>query len=155
MDLKVLVHKIHRGTALSRQPYNVWSLPAPTVLNPSGTPFNYGTVSYPGDLRSCEACHLPNTYNIPLAQGLLPSRENEFACIEDPAMDTDNYCNIRVIVNTTQTWPTTASCTSCHDAPYTAAHAATMTAPGGQESCTTCHTIGASNGIEIYHLLPP
>ncbi|MEO8333273.1 MAG: hypothetical protein ABI479_12645 [Gallionella sp.] len=155
MDMKVLIHKIHRGAALT-QPYIVGGTPAPTTTNPSGTPIDFRTaVSYPGDLRACKACHLPNTYNIPLAQGLLPSTEKLFTCTEDPAADTDSYCITRVVTTSTLTQPIAAACTSCHDATYTAAHAATMTTSGFIESCPTCHAVGATNGIDVYHKLTP
>jgi len=49
---------------------------------------------------------------------------------EPPANDADDYCNnpFFILSSAVLTPPQAAVCTSCHDAPYTAAHAATMTA---------------------------
>ncbi len=158
MDMKVLIHKIHRGTALT-QPYIVGGTPAPTLTNPSGTPIDFGSMTgFPAgsNVGACITCHLPGTYDIPLAQGLLASTATKFTCIEDPLLDTDLYCNTGSFNGTTiQTQPITAACTSCHDASYTAAHAATMTTTTLVESCPTCHAVGATNGIEVYHTLTP
>lgn len=160
MDMKVLIHKIHRGTALIQQPYIIGGKPAPSSTDPSGTPIDFGSkTGFPAgsNVGACKSCHLPGTYDIPLAQGLLPSTATEFTCIEDPALDTDLYCNTGSFNGTTiRTQPITAACTSCHDASYTAAHAATMTTTTTLvESCPTCHAVGATNGIEVYHTLTP
>jgi len=154
MDFKVLIHKIHRGTALV-QPYTVWGFPGPTAANPAGTPINFGATAYPADPRACQACHLPNTYDLPLGAGLLASTERVFTSTEDPAADTNSYCDnpFFVLTQTIKTPPITAACTSCHDAGYTAAHAVTMTTPAGVESCATCHASGKTNGIDLYHKL--
>lgn len=154
MDFKVLIHKIHRGTALT-QPYTVWGFPGPTTANPAGTPISFGTTVYPGDPRACQACHLPNTFNLPLGASLVSSTERVFTSTEDPSVDTNDYCNdpFFVLTQTIKTPPTTAACTSCHDAAYTAAHAATMITAAGAESCATCHAVGKTNGIDLYHKL--
>lgn len=159
MDMKVLIHKIHRGTALT-QPYIVGGTPAPTVANPSGTPIDFGSMTgFPvgSNLGACKTCHLPGTYDIPLAQGLLPSTATEFTCTELLANDPNNYCEAPTftVSNTFLAQPITAACTSCHDATYTAAHAATMTTSTLVESCPTCHAVGATNGINVYHTLTP
>lgn len=157
MDMKVLIHKIHRGTALTQQPTFVWSSPGPSTVNPTGTPINYGLVTYPADPKACKACHLPDTYNIPLAQGLQPSTAREITCSEPVGNDVDSYCTTPFFTTTATllTQPIAAACTSCHDAAYTAAHAATMTTAGGVESCPTCHAIGRTYGIEVNHTVAP
>lgn len=159
MDMKVLMHKIHRGTALT-QPYIVGGTPGPNVSNPSGTPIDFGSMTgFPvgSNVGACKTCHLPGTYDIPLAQGLLPSTVKEFTCTEVPAADPNDYCDSPFTGTAIKTLPITAACTSCHDASYTAAHAATMTttAPTPVESCPTCHAVGATNGIDVYHTLIP
>jgi hypothetical protein len=72
-------------------------------------------------------------------------------------VDTDSYCDspFWTVAGTVLTRPTTAACTSCHDAPYTLAHAQAMTAPSGVESCATCHAGGASSGLDLAHALDP
>ena len=158
MDLKVLIHKIHRGTSLSQQPYVIGSSPVPTPGNPAGTPVNYGLVNHTGDLGACKTCHLANTYDIPLAQGVLPSTTRVFTCTEPRAADANDYCdapNWALSGAPTVTPPITAVCTSCHDTAHAAAHAITMTTAAGAESCATCHRVGAANGIDVYHRLAP
>jgi len=154
MDMKVLIHKIHRGQALV-QPYVIGGSPGPTVANPGGTPLNYGTFVYPGDLRDCKACHLPGTDILPSAPGLLPSTARTWTGTENPANDVNDFCDspFFILSDTVRTPPQAAACTSCHDAAYTAAHAATMTTQAGVESCQTCHGTGAAYGIERYHTL--
>jgi OmcA/MtrC family decaheme c-type cytochrome len=155
MDLKVLIHKIHRGQALVQQPYIIGGLPGPSVANPGGTPINYGTVVYPGNQLACKACHLPGTDTLPLAPGLLPSTARTWTSTESPANDANDFCDspFFILSDTVRTPPQAAVCTSCHDAPYTAAHAMTLTTPAGVESCQTCHGTGAAYGIERYHTL--
>lgn len=155
LDLKVMIHKIHRGSGLVRQPFLLWGSPGATDMNPGAVPHDYGTVSFPGDLGACENCHRPGTYDLPLAQGRLPSMAFSYACSEDPAADTDSFCGAPFFqpAATRQLLPEAGSCLSCHDAPHTEAHAATMTTTAGAESCATCHAIGAANGIDRYHRL--
>jgi OmcA/MtrC family decaheme c-type cytochrome len=154
MDMKVLIHKIHRGAALTQQPYIIWGTPSPSLANSSGTPINFGLVSYTSDLRDCKACHLSNTYNLSLAMGTSLTTSREFSCAETLANDTNDYCDSPFFTNTNTflTPPITAACTSCHDAVYTGAHAATMTTSSGVESCQTCHGVGAINGTDLYHV---
>lgn len=154
MDLKILIHKIHRGQALV-QPYVIGGFPGPTVANPGGTPINYGTVVYPGDKLDCKACHLPGTDLLTFAPGLLPSTARTWTGTENPADDVNDFCDspFFTLSATVRTPPQTAACTSCHDANYTAAHAATMTTQAGVESCQTCHGTGAAYGIERFHKL--
>lgn len=51
IDLGVMVHKIHRGAALSRG-YSIEDA-------------DYSKVGYPGDLRNCVSCHVDGTQQIP------------------------------------------------------------------------------------------
>jgi OmcA/MtrC family decaheme c-type cytochrome len=155
MDMKVLIHKIHRGRALVQQPYVIGGFPAPSPANPGGTPIAYGTVVYPGDPRDCKACHLPGTDTLPLVPGMLPATTRTWTSTEPPSDDPNDYSNTPFFIqtDTVRTPPQAAVCTSCHDAPYTAAHAATMTTLAGVESCQTCHGTGAAYGIERNHTL--
>jgi len=154
LDMKVLIHKIHRGQALTQQPYLIGGFPGPSPANPAGTAIPYGEVVYPGDLRDCQACHLPGTFDIPLAPGTLPATSRAFTSTEPPTDDLDNYCNspFFTLTDTFRTPPISAACTSCHDAIHTVAHAATMTTGTGTESCQTCHGAGAAYGAERYHV---
>ncbi len=51
IDLGVMVHKIHRGAALTR---------GYAIANA-----DYSKAGYPGDLRSCVSCHIDGTQQIP------------------------------------------------------------------------------------------
>jgi OmcA/MtrC family decaheme c-type cytochrome len=153
VDFKVMIHKIHRGVALA-QGYVVGGFPSPSVVNPLGTPIDFGLVRYPGDLRSCTACHLPGTYDLPLPT-TAASREVLLGCDEPAPSDPNAYCETRTVLATTLVPPTAAACTSCHDAPYSVAHAQVMTSPAGVESCATCHAAGKAYGVDVVHAPPP
>ncbi len=155
VDFKVMIHKIHRGSDLVAQPYVLGGSPTPTKANPAGTPIDFGATRYPGDLRTCDACHVAGAVELPLAAEVLPATEFWLACTEDPASDTDNYCDLRTVSETVSLPPTGAVCTACHDGPWTVAHAETMTSGDGVESCTTCHQAGSAFGIDQAHALDP
>jgi OmcA/MtrC family decaheme c-type cytochrome len=155
LDLGVMIHRIHRGEALTQQPFVLGGFPLPTKANPGGTPTDFGTVRFPGDLASCPTCHAGATYRLPLADTVLPSKAQVLQCIEDPAADADAYCDARVVQSETLIPPTTAACTGCHDAPYVVAHAATNTAANGIEACATCHGPGAQFDVQKVHASKP
>lgn len=155
VDFKVMVHKIHAGAALAQKPYVLGGFPAPTKANPGGTPLDFSEVRYPGDLASCPTCHAGATYVLPLAATVLPATELVLQCIEDPAADTDSYCDNRVVQSTVLIPPETAACTSCHDAPHVVAHAQTNTAPNGIEACATCHGPGKDRDVVSAHKPAP
>jgi OmcA/MtrC family decaheme c-type cytochrome len=154
VDLKVLVHKIHMGDALTQQPYVIGGYPAPTTSNPGGTPLDFGAVRYPGDRKACPACHAGATYTLPLAAAVQPSLSEVLACT-DPSPVPASYCQNRAVSATTYTPPTTAVCTACHDAPYVLAHAQTNTAPSGVEACATCHGPGTQWDVQGVHAPAP
>lgn len=154
VNLKDLIHGIHRGAAHA-QPYVVYGFPSPTAVNPGGTPRDFGTLRFPGDLRACTTCHLAGTFDLPLASTALPSREDELSCLENPSEDEDAYCEQSVVSDTRHVPPETAACTSCHDGASTANHAAVMTTAFGGESCATCHRSGSAFGIDTAHALAP
>jgi OmcA/MtrC family decaheme c-type cytochrome len=120
--MQMMVHKIHRGEALSGD-YKLGSTSFKEVL-------------YPGDLRNCAACHVNNSFQLPLPP-----------------------TNIAVVTPSpnyywTPTAPATAACIGCHDAAYTAAHAFINTADFGTskvESCAVCHKEGADWAVGLKH----
>ena len=91
---------------------------------------DYSDVHYVGDLRNCEACHVDDSYMLPLPDGLLP--------VTTPS------------AQFTPMLPETASCLSCHDGDSAASHALSNTSALG-EACATCHGEGKRYSVEAVH----
>ncbi len=117
IDFRTFIHRIHTGAELTRT-YTIGSA-------------NYNEVGYPGDRRNCGACHVNNSQQLPLQEGLLN--------VNDPA----GYL--------TSVPPTTAACTSCHDKKSATAHAAVNTDPKQGESCDVCHGPSAEFSVDKAH----
>ncbi len=150
-----MIHRIHMGSALVQKPYLVGGFPAPTKANPAGTPIDFSEVRYPGDRSSCAACHAGATFLLPLPLDRLPTKEQVFQCIEDPAADADAYCDQRVVAEEILLAPSRAACTGCHDAPQVEAHAETTTSASGIEACSTCHGSGSAYDVLKVHAPKP
>lgn len=108
IDFKHMIHRIHTGEELTRD-Y--------TLFGFRGSENNYNEVLYPGDLRNCNACHVDDSYNIPVPSRLATLDANEF-------------------INPIP--PNTSACIGCHDTVDASAHAFVNTAPFG-EACGACH----------------
>jgi OmcA/MtrC family decaheme c-type cytochrome len=150
VDMKVMIHKIHAGEDLT-QPYFLGGFPAPSAGDPDGTMIDFGETRYPRALNDCAACHDGDTFGVPLAEGVLPSRTEERTCNEDPVADGDSLCEDWPLVEAILTPPHTAVCTSCHDSLSTLIHADVMTNEDGQESCATCHDPGSTHDVAVVH----
>jgi len=86
-DIKVFIHKLHRGPALADKKYNFYSYdPAP---------------GYPNDLRNCQACHTTANpaMRVTIGSVLNGAPVTAFAQYQDPSR--------------LSSWR--AVCTSCHD----------------------------------------
>jgi OmcA/MtrC family decaheme c-type cytochrome len=154
VNFKVMVHKIHRGDQLT-QGYVLGGYPPPSTSNPGGTPVDFGTVQFPGNLKACWACHAGTSYQLPLPSGLLPTKTEQVLQCDDNPLVSSVYCTSRSVQSESFLQPIGAACTGCHDAASTVAHAQLMTTQQGVESCETCHGLGAQWDVQAVHTLPP
>jgi OmcA/MtrC family decaheme c-type cytochrome len=139
IDLKVLIHKIHRGHDLAQQPYLVYGFGAAPA---NFTAHDFSEVLFPGDLRDCESCHVEGTHLIPPYPGTaLPTLRTRL----DPATGD------AVPADPPDIKPITSVCTSCHDSDEAMAHAATQTGPDGVEACAVCHAEGRDYAVSRLH----
>lgn len=156
LDFRVMIHKVHRGAQLT-QAYALGFL-APTVSNPAGDQISFNGVRYPRSTGDCEACHASKNWTLPMDRSgsYAPSTASEMTCSEPWADDTNAFCDspFWTASSTTKIPPETSVCTSCHDAPAVAAHAATNTTVSGAEACATCHGAGALYDVSLFHGLP-
>lgn len=137
IDFKVMIHKIHRGEHLQRQPYLLYGF-GPPPANFSVHDFSH--LLYPGDLRNCQACHLPATWTLPpFPGGALATRITAI----DPQDGSE--------VDIGHVGPITSACTSCHDGESARIHASGQTAANGDESCTVCHAEGRPFPVSAAH----
>ena len=116
-----MIHKIHRGAELEN---------GYVVYGYRSSLHDYSHIEFTGDLRNCDACHVNNSQQIPVADGALPT--------------TTNY------TWWTPTEPQAAACLSCHDDDDSAVHAFSNTTFFG-ESCSTCHGEGKSASVDKMH----
>jgi len=106
IDLKFLIHRIHRGANLTRDF---------TVFGFGSQPVNYNEVEFPGDLRLCTGCHTEQTYQVPSQGVVATTAPREF------------YSPIP---------PNSAACLGCHDTVDAAAHTFVNTSQFGESCGT-------------------
>jgi len=120
IHFKYMVHKIHLGSE-AEYPY--------VVAGHNQSVHDYGEVEYPGDLRNCDACHVDDSQQLPLPDGVLAS------------------------VTPQELWeltPVAAACISCHDSDGASIHAYTNSTSFG-EACSTCHGPGKDLSVDEAH----
>jgi OmcA/MtrC family decaheme c-type cytochrome len=122
IDFRTMVHKIHTGTALTSN-Y--------TVFGYRGSVNNFNGVTFPGDRRDCEKCHVNGSEQLPLPANLLS------------VITPRDYITI--------TPPTTAACLGCHTDKSTASHALSNISGALGESCDVCHGQSAEFSIDKVH----
>jgi len=138
ITFKEMIHKIHRGEALERQPYIVYGFGAAPKNYGAN---NFGEVLFPGDLRDCETCHASGTQLLPPPPDLLPTVRSTIVGGVEQVTD--------------HVPPITNACTACHDSDAAAAHAETNTAASGAEACAVCHGEGAIEAVSVVHAIAP
>ena len=121
IHLKTMVHKIHTGEELENDF---------TIYGFGNTPISFNEVTFPGDRRNCEKCHLPGTQQLPLPKGVLPTVAP------------------RDYINPMQ--PAAAACLSCHTSQEAASHALLNTSTLG-ESCRVCHGTTSEFSVDKVH----
>jgi OmcA/MtrC family decaheme c-type cytochrome len=122
IHFKTLIHKIHTGDDLAREF---------TVIGFNGSVNTFNNVTFPGDRRNCEKCHLADTEQVPPPKGVLPSKSP------------------RDYINPTMQ-PTTAACLACHGSQEAASHALINTSTLG-ESCSVCHGSTSEFSVDKIH----
>jgi OmcA/MtrC family decaheme c-type cytochrome len=122
IDLRTMIHKIHTGTQLTSD-Y--------TIYGYKGSVNNFNGVTFPGDRRDCEKCHVNGSEQLPLSANLL------------------SVTTPRDYLTTTP--PTTAACLACHTDKSVAAHALSNISPILGESCDVCHGQSAEFSIDKVH----
>jgi hypothetical protein len=122
IHFKYMIHKIHRGQELEN---------GFIVYGYRGSLHDYSHVEYSGDLRNCEACHVDDSYTLPLPDGMLDTPESATSILL-PLM------------------PEASACLSCHDNDSAAVHADSNSTDLG-EACATCHGTGKEYSVEKVH----
>jgi OmcA/MtrC family decaheme c-type cytochrome len=120
INFRFMIHRIHTGEELGRDF---------TIYRSRGV-FNFNEVLFPGDRRNCTKCHVGNSSELPLPDGMAATlAPREFFSPLGPAA---------------------SACLGCHDSQSAAAHAYLQTAPFG-ESCAVCHQEGADAAVSRVH----
>ncbi len=102
IDLKFMIHRIHRGEELTREF---------TVYGFGRQPHTYNEVVFPGEVRLCTNCHEGQTYQVPSGGVVATTAPREF------------YSPIP---------PNSSACLGCHDTLDAAAHTFVNTSPFGE-----------------------
>jgi len=121
IDFRYMIHKIHRGAELEN---------GYVVYGYRSSLHDYSHVEYVGDLRNCDSCHVDDSYQLPLPEGL------------------------EAVTTPRDVWspmlPETASCLSCHDGHSAAVHADSNSTELG-EACDVCHGVGKTYSVDRVH----
>ena len=113
IDFKLMIHAIH-GAAKREAPYVVYGFGNREHV------FSAEEVTFPGILNDCEACHVGESYLLPVRDGVLastvdsdPTAATRADADPDALLDPADDLNVS---------PTAAVCSACHDSPLAAAH---------------------------------
>ena len=139
VHFKVLIHKIHRNSALT-EPYLIFA--------PDGMATDVRELLYPGDLRTCQKCHVTDAAGD--RTELLISNQGVLGPGIRPTLQ-HRFDARKTVLETFATPPITSACTSCHDTPETVAHAQLNTTLAGVETCAVCHGDGKDAAVDKVH----
>jgi OmcA/MtrC family decaheme c-type cytochrome len=135
-----MIHAIHAGHELEAESFVIYGF--------GQTPHDYAHLHYPAPLRRCDACHLPDTTDVPLADGVLAVSKLTGDDLVSP-LDDQNVS------------PTGANCTGCHDSTEAMEHAKVTPAfysdvlsGGAQDQCSVCHGPAGILPVQVVHELP-
>ena len=121
VHMATMIHRIHTGKTQTRDF---------TIYGFGGNPINFNKAGYPGILQNCSQCHINNSQQLPVKEGVLP------------VVDPRGY--------NTNPGPESAACTGCHATKAAAAHAAINSNAIG-ESCATCHGNSSEFAVDKVH----
>ncbi len=116
-----MIHRIHSGNLQTRE-FSIFGF--------GNVEHNYNQAGYPGIRQQCDSCHVNNSQQLPLDNGLLP--------VQDPR----GYL--------TTPGPESAACTGCHASRSAAAHVSINSNAIG-ESCATCHGSSSQFSVDRVH----
>jgi OmcA/MtrC family decaheme c-type cytochrome len=121
INFKLMIHGIHTGENLTREL---------AIYGSSGTKYNFSHVRFPGDRRNCAKCHVNNSEQLPLPDGV--------SAVNNPRAPINPVGAI------------TAACTGCHTSDSAYSHALANTTVIG-ESCAVCHGRNSEFSINKAH----
>jgi OmcA/MtrC family decaheme c-type cytochrome len=121
VDFKTMIHRLHTGKELDHE-YTIYGF--------GNVAHDMTAFGYPGLRQNCSACHVNNSQQLPLREGMLQ--------VKDPRGLLDPM------------GPETAACTSCHSSTFAKSHALANTTRLG-ESCATCHGPSATYSVDRVH----
>lgn len=147
IDFKTMIHAIHAGD----EDEHGFREDGIVVYGYRRSVHDYEEVRYPGDLKDCTACHLEDTYLVPLGDDVLATTMDTGDAagdLDDPTVDG----NIS---------PASAVCASCHDSALAQTHMeqngglfdstqAAITA-AASETCAICHGDGKTADVKTAH----
>jgi len=143
LDFKTMVHGIH-AAAERDNPLQIVGF-----MGFSVHVYGEEEVHYPGNLANCTTCHTEESFELPLASGVLATSNDTGNSVQDPADDT-------------VTTPISAVCSSCHDYAEDISHmefydgnfnTTQKAIDSGEviEQCNTCHATGKPNDAWEVH----
>ena len=150
IDFKYMIHGIHAG-AFRQNPFKVIGF-GHSVNDFGGVKFGQPY------LETCEACHIPGAYQVPLQSNVLGTTTVTNSILTATQKTVDNLPD-----NNLRTTPTAAVCSACHDSAATRTHmqqngasfnALQLDIDSGavKELCANCHGTGKPLDVVTAHL---